>query len=194
MNFKLTIDHNELDEKDWLSFVFSHSQWNIFQTPKIYKLYKRTEKIEPIILAVKEDNKIVGILLAFIQKQHIVILGKFSSRALIFGGPLVKKGNLNSEQLIRDLLINEIVIQVRTKSIYLQIRNFSNVMKSKEVFYNHGFKYNTHLNYLINLDNLEYTFNKFKNEKRRQIRRSFETGVVISEAKNVEEIQAFLKY
>nr|HQG68051.1 hypothetical protein [Paludibacteraceae bacterium] len=79
---------------EWANFIKLHPKGNIFQTPEMYEVYKNTKNYDPIFLAVIDDNdEILGILLAVIQKEHTGILGKFSARSIIMGGPLIKDNN-----------------------------------------------------------------------------------------------------
>jgi serine/alanine adding enzyme len=40
------------DTKQWSKFVYNHPQGNIFQTPEMAEVYKRTKNYVPITLAV----------------------------------------------------------------------------------------------------------------------------------------------
>jgi len=40
-----------LDTKQWSEFVLNHTHGNIFQTPKMADVYRRTKSYEPVTLA-----------------------------------------------------------------------------------------------------------------------------------------------
>jgi len=47
---------SELDRERWSDFVSKHPYGNIFQTPEMYEVYRRTRNYEPYFLAVINDN------------------------------------------------------------------------------------------------------------------------------------------
>ena len=91
----------KLDYKRWSEYVLTHVNGNIFQSPEMYKVYKDTKKYEPVFLAViNEKEEILGVLLAIIQKEYNGILGNFTARSIIFGGPLILNNNADVLELI----------------------------------------------------------------------------------------------
>jgi len=44
---------NSLDKTQWREFVYDHPQGNIFQTPEMVEVYKRTKNYEPISIALR---------------------------------------------------------------------------------------------------------------------------------------------
>jgi len=87
------IKHNIIFE-EWSLFTESHPKSNIFQFPEMSEVYQKIKNYEPLFLAVTDEQEnILGVLLAVIQKEHSGFLGKFSARSIIMGGPLVKKNN-----------------------------------------------------------------------------------------------------
>lgn len=84
-----------LNKEEWHEFVNTHPVGNIFQTPEMHAVYKNTKMYEPVFLSVinndgDDGGEITGTLLAVIQKEHEGLLGKFSARSIIWGGPLIK--------------------------------------------------------------------------------------------------------
>ena len=45
------------DKTRWSEFVYNHPHGNIFQTPEMAEVYKRTKNYEPITLAVVDDTE-----------------------------------------------------------------------------------------------------------------------------------------
>src|SRR5690606_22913074 len=117
--------------------INDHPKSNIFQTSELYFIYESSIKVKPIWVIVLDANQnILGTLLAIIHKEHSGILGKFSSRAIIWGGPLIKDDN---EQVLDYLLSNFNKI-IRKKVIYSQFRNIWNWNESEiEIFAKHGY-------------------------------------------------------
>lgn len=179
MKNNLTItDAKKLDNKKWSDFVFNHHNGNIFQTPEMYDVYKNTKKYEPILLAVVNNrNEISGILLAVIQKEYSGILGNFTARSIIQGGPLIK----NDDPSVLDYLLKEYDKIINKKAIYSQFRNFWGWGDSDEIFITDGFEYEEHLNILVDLTKAEKQLWKEVHSKRRnEVRRATKEGAYFS--------------
>lgn len=146
---KAIIDLKEIDKKKWNDFISNHPDGNIFQTPKMFEVYKRTKNYNPIVVSIIDDSdNIEGILLAVIQKESSGLFGRMTSRSIIFGGPIVNSEN----PFILDLLLKEYSSLIKNKAIYSQFRNFSIQSASKkDIFYKYGFVLEDHLNILVDL-------------------------------------------
>jgi lipid II:glycine glycyltransferase (peptidoglycan interpeptide bridge formation enzyme) len=143
------IDSKKIDKRKWNDFISNHPDGNIFQTPMMYEIYKRTKKYEPIVISIiDETGNIEGILLAVIQKESSGLFGAMTSRSIIYGGPIVNSDN----PFILDLLLRVYSSLIQNKAIYSQFRNFSIQNDvNKEIFYKYGFVLEDHLNILVDL-------------------------------------------
>lgn len=146
MSLRIVTDVNAIDRKQWEKFVLDHPQGNVFQTPQMFAVYSTTKNYSPIVIACYKKNDLVGILLAVIQKEYKGILGKFSARSIIWGGPLVYSEDVAFEILAK---YNE---NMRNKAVYSQIRSFSSIEPSIRMsFEKNGFVHENHLNILVDL-------------------------------------------
>lgn len=157
---------NKINFETWALFLFTHPKSNIFQTPEMYHVYKSTKNYEPVFLsAVNDDDEIRGALLAVIQKEHSGFLGKFSSRSIIWGGPLVKDDNPE----VLDFILNEYNKTIKKKAIYTQFRNLWNWTDDEIIiFQKNGFHYEAHLDILIDLKKTEDELLKEMHKGRRK--------------------------
>ena len=146
MSSQIVSDIESIDRKQWQDYVENHAQGNAFQTPQMYSIYNSSEKYRPLVLACYRNNSIVGILLAVIQSEYKGFLGKLSSRSIIWGGPLADSDEIQSELLSR---YNEIIGR---QVVFSQVRN-THVLNSiqKRAFELNGFRYEPHLNILVDL-------------------------------------------
>lgn len=170
---------HELDYKKWSDFVYNHPQGNIFQTPEMYEVYKHTKNYAPVLLAVADKkNNILATLLAVIQKEHKGFLGKFSSRSIIWGGPLVKNDDLE----VLDFILREYDKTMKNRAIYTQFRNLCKWdAEARDLFIDNGFEYEDHLNIMIDLQKpKEKIKEEFTSNRRYGIRRAKREGVYCS--------------
>ena len=152
-------------------FLARQSKSNIFQTREMYQVYKSTKNYEPVFLSViNNKGEVLGILLAVIQKEHSGVLGNFSARSIIWGGPLVKDDNPE----VLDFILKEYNKIIKRKAIYTQFRNFWNWSDNeKQIFENNGFNYLAHLDILIDLNKTENELlNEMHKGRRKNIRRA----------------------
>ena len=79
------------DTKQWGEFVLNHPHGNIFQTPEMAEVYRRTKNYEPVTLAAidTEDDVMLAVLQAVVIKELSGVLGTFSARAIIQSGPFL---------------------------------------------------------------------------------------------------------
>ena len=166
-----------LDKKKWDDFVQKQLNGNIFQTPEMYDVYKSTDKYEPLFLSVvNKGNEILAILLAIIQKEHTNILGVFSARAIIWGGPLIK----DNDPEVLDFLLKEYNKIIKRKTIYTQFRNLWDWKEQKEIFAKNGFDYEDHLDILFDLKKTEDDlWKEMKGKLRTKIRKTYKNNVKI---------------
>jgi len=144
----------------------------------MFDVYTNTKKYEPVFLAVVNDQgKISGTLLAVIQKEYASILGNFTARSIIHGGPLIKDDDPN----VMDFVLKEYNGIIKKKAIYSQFRNFWDWSSLEEVFLTNGFEFEEHLNILIDLTKSEDQLWKEVHSKRRnEIRRAVRENTTFS--------------
>lgn len=186
MTYKLLTEIDKINRKKWSDFVFNHPDGNIFQSPEMHEVYEKTEKYEPVFLAVKENNDIFGILLAVIQKEHSGFIGKFSSRSIIWGGPLLKDNN----EKVLDLLLKEYNRKIKKKAIYSQFRNLWNWGDLRKSFEINGFTFEDHLDIFFDLNySEEDLLMQMHKQRRHNVRRAKNKGTVFTEITNIDGIK-----
>jgi serine/alanine adding enzyme len=191
---KVITDATQVDRKKWSEFVNTHPQGNIFQTPEMYDVYKNTKNYEPVFVSIINDNRIEAILLAVIQKENYGLLSFFTTRSIIFGGPLFdfKKSSL------LDILLKEYIKLIEKKVVYSQIRNLilqNNIQK--ELFSKYGYRYENHLNILIDLtSSVSDLWKGVKRNRKDGINKAKKQGFefkVINKLANLNEFYILLK-
>ncbi|MBT3168520.1 MAG: peptidoglycan bridge formation glycyltransferase FemA/FemB family protein [Candidatus Cloacimonetes bacterium] len=186
MKYKIV---TKLAKNRWSSFVENHTNGNIFQTPEMYKVYQKTKNYEPIFLAVIDnDDTILGVMLAVIQKEYSGIIGSLTARSIIFGGPLIKDENIE----VLDVVLKEYSTIAKSKAIYSQFRNFWDWQEPKNIFSKNGFEYEEHLNILVDLNKSEDELWKdVKKSRKEGIRKAIRDDLQFSVANNDEILPTF---
>jgi len=177
------------DIKQWSEFVYNHPHGNIFQTPEMAEVYRRTKNYEPISLSAVDDatNEMLAVLLAVLIKEKGV-LGSFSARLVIHGGPLF----INDDQGMDAMRIlmgyyNKIS---RKKSLYTLVRNMYDTSEVLSIFNSMGYGYEKHLNFLIDLNlSVSELWGQLYKSRRNGINRAKRRGVRIDAVVNEDAIQ-----
>lgn len=189
MNSNITIKHSitEINQKDWSDFVKQHPKGNIFQSPELYEVYDKIDKCEPCIFIAYDDSlRIIGCLMSVIFKEYNGVLGKFTERSIVMGGPLVENDNLN---IVQSLLQAYNTI-IQKKAIYSQFRNLFDMTNVLSTMQNDGFKFEEHLDIFIDLDQTpEVIRSRVSKNKRGNISKSTNKGTIFKEITSYEEYQ-----
>lgn len=188
MSYRIVNDSNLINRQEWSDFVFSHPHGNIFQTPEIFDVYRTSKKHEPIIVCCYniEDNKLNGLMLSVIQKEHRGWIGKFSSRSIIWGGPLVKDDSKN----ILDLILKEYNNIISKKAVYSQFRNLYDTKNLISIFELNKYKFEEHLNILIDLTKTnEQLWKETHSKRRNEIRKANKQNVNVVLINNIDIIE-----
>lgn len=186
--YKIVTKFESINRKEWEKFIENHPNGNIFQSPNIFDVYQKSKKYDPLVIVVLDSKKtIVGLQVSVIEKSYNNILGYFTSRSIIKGGPLI----LNKDKNILDLIIKEYIRKVKGKAIYSQFRNMWDWENLKQVFFNNDINFEDHLDILFDLTKgEEILFKEMKRVRRKGINRSYNRGVIIKviDLNNEEEL------
>lgn len=132
-----------------------------------------------------------GAVLALMLPVEITIMPdfrKFSTRAVAYGSVLHKPGTTGEKALAK--LLNCYCREVGGNVIFTELRNLYSLNGLQPILHEHGFFYEDHLNYLINLDCPgETTLHRFKKRTRKYIRSGLRSGVVtVKEVSDRKEV------
>jgi lipid II:glycine glycyltransferase (peptidoglycan interpeptide bridge formation enzyme) len=178
-----------LDEECWRHFVESQPAGNAFHTPEMFHVFARAKGHQPTLWAATDDGGQVLALL--LPVQHTLIDGwlrRLTTRAVVYGSVLHAPGPKGQEALA--LLLRTYRQEVSGTALFTELRNLSNMEAGQPILGEHGFVYEEHLNYLIDLKRPpEAILQSIGRRTRKNIRRGLRRGkVVVEEAKEREEM------
>ena len=150
---------------------------NFFQHPGFTDFFSGSDKNEAItVCALSDLNQIQGIISGVIYSEYPGILKKLASRFIIAGGPLI----LSTEKHITEDLLIKLDSVVSRKAVFTQFRNLFPLDGYKDVFLKHGYNFEEHLNYLVDLTKDEETlWNEISSKRRNEIRKAEKAGTHI---------------
>ena len=134
----------------WADFISSHPDGTVFQSPEMYALFSGTKRMKPVVvgLADAESGKLKGILSGVIIREMKGPAGYFSSRTVVYGGPLIDPDLADQGQILH-LLLRELIHEVKSRSIFIQFRNFQDQQGQKSIFFDSGFRLRDRLNLIV---------------------------------------------
>ena len=182
---------NSPDIKQWSEFVYNHPQGNIFQTPEMVDVYKRTKNYEPICLAVVDSSdEILVVLVAVVIKEVGGIVGSFSAHLRINQGPLFLEDERGIEAA--KVLMEYYEKIARKKALYTEVRSIRNTSEFSNLFNGLGYEYEERLNFLINLNRPEEEiWRNIHKSRRKGINRAKKKGIIIEKIEDKEDISSF---
>jgi len=161
---------------------------SIFQTIPFYEFFSNQPNTESFAFSISENEEIIVSVFGVILYEP-GIKKNLTKRAIIYGGPVVNHEHKYVNNALFSIL-NYLTKRLKRKAIYIETRNLNDYSLYKNIFLNSGFSFEPYVNFNIDITDIDKTFMNFKSEKRRQIRKSLNSGVQIKIAKNKEEIEA----
>lgn len=173
-----------LEEIKWRHFVHNHPQGNIFHTPEMFQVFSKTKNFHPTLWAVTNND---GQVLALLLPVKVTIFGRvfyrLTSRAIAYGSVLCAP-DVDGMQAL-DKLLQVYIRSMRSKILFTELRNMSDLSYIQPTLLAKKFKYEEHLNYLIKLDRpLNDIMQKIGRRTQKKIRQGFRQNKVIIEEVN----------
>ena len=160
----------------------------IFQSSEYLDFLADTGFLEPFSFSVSIGPRIDGFLAGYIQKDGRLLKKFFSRRAIINGGPLIS-ASMSSES-IKELLA-QCIQGLKGKAIFIEIRNFEDYTKYRQVFEACNFIYEPHYDFIINTESVEVAEMNLGKSRKRDIKYSLNNGATVIYNPTIEQINSF---
>lgn len=172
LDYKI-INQNEITKDCWHTFIDNHPQSTIFHTPIMCNIFNSTPNYESFALfAVNKLGDVKAMLSGYVQTISSGILKSLSKRAVIMQSPIY----INTEAL--NLLLSYYKVFIRHNAVYSEIRNHNDSSNIRDIYEKNNYKYEEHLNILINVNqHLDDIFKRMSPTRRKQINRGYRRGV-----------------
>jgi serine/alanine adding enzyme len=133
----------EISEAEWRDFIERTPGGNIFQSPEMARVFRQTKGYKPQVVASLNGDSVTGLLASVVVSYYAGRLGPFASRAIAVGGPI---GDPTAYSTLLDAHDN----LVSKGALLTQIRNLTSP-SDRTPFTSSGYRWEDHLNYLIDL-------------------------------------------
>ncbi len=181
MNFEVT---RELPEDIWREYVERHPAGNIFHTPEMFEVFRRAKNHRPELWAVLGDGGVLGLLTPVrITLMPGFLKAPFTTRSVVYGSLLCGPGAQGEEAVLP--LLTSYVREIRPRPLFTELRNLSDLGPFWPALARCGFKFEPHMNYLIDLARpVADVFNGIGSRTRKNLRHAMNKGQV-----SIEEVK-----
>src|SRR5947208_4214168 len=77
----------ELEDNEWREFVAKIPARNIFQSPDLAEVYRRSKGFEPALVAVKSGGEIEALMASVFVSYGSITFSPITTRNIVTGGP-----------------------------------------------------------------------------------------------------------
>jgi len=177
MNMRIV---RSLPEEDWGRFVAGHPQGTVFHTPEMFRVFDRVPGYRPELWAALEEDRILALWLPVQITLKSGLFRAFTTRSVVFGGALCVPEKEGREAL--SFLLGAYDRGIRGSPLLTESRNISDAAPYQAVFREHGFVFEEHLNYHIDLNRTEQDLWKSLSRScRRNVRLARSRGLVVED-------------
>lgn len=140
----------ELPVQQWKAYVDEHPSGNIFHTPEMFQVFAYAKGYRPQLWAATNGERILALFLPVNVFLSSGLLAPLTTRSIAYGSILFTPSTEGRYAL--SLLLKTYVREVEGHPLFTELRNLSDLGCVQPILSQHGFTYEDHLNYLIDLD------------------------------------------
>lgn len=178
----------QVDTNIWQQFVEHNPQSSIFHTPEMFRVFAKTDNHQPDLWATVDDR---GQIFALFLPVRITVLGGLlrhvTTRAVVYGSALCAPQPEGTAALAT--LLRTYNRSVQGSVLFTELRNVTEIDDLQPVLTACGYRYEEHLNFLIDLTHPPAEiWNNIRSNARRNIRKAQREGVRIEEVENLNTL------
>ena len=181
------INASQISREKWWGFTDNNENCNIFTTPYMYDVWNATPGYKSFaFFAIDENQEIHGILTGHLETVSKGLLSKLSTRAVLMQAPVAIE-----DEALSDLLTHYLNFK-KGRAVYTEIRNNYDTLNQRYIYKNLGFKFEDHLNIIIDLRLSEdELWRNINTTKRKSIRKAIKSGIIVKELDISEFSEAY---
>lgn len=180
-----TKTNDSVDLIAWQKLLAKNPFANPFQSPAGLNYLRQLKTMNVDVHAVEADQgEIRSLVIVTVQKES-GIKQKFSTRGIIYAGPLL--GDKESAAM----LLKHLKSYYKKSAIYLETRNFFDYSEYKDLFSEHGWSYVPWLNFHLTTDEEALMRKRMSSSRLRQVKKGIKNGATWREPHSIEEVRSF---
>lgn len=192
-----TLSYNEINREIWSELVETSSTGTWFQTPEAYDFFaSQPELFQPFVYGVLGDpagtqppkDSLHGVCCGYVTVEKSAVKQMMTRRAIIVGGPCFAD-DVTDEEV--EALMVAVRKELKSKTIYIETRNFNDYSKWRVAFEHSGFAYQPHLNFHVDTSSVEIIESNIGKGRKRDLKTSFRDGAVIIEQPTIDQVREY---
>lgn len=183
------LTYPDIDPQQWQALVDSSPYATWFQTQEAYEFYAALpEEMTPFVYAIQRDSELRVLIVGYITREKNSIKQYFTRRAIIIGGPVIAANA--TEEDVKNLLyaVNN---GLKGRVIYVEMRNFHDYSRWRNIFEANGFAYQPHLNFHVDTSSVEVVDKNLGKSRKRDIRTTIREGVTPVMQPTIEQVREY---
>lgn len=143
----------------------------------MYELFSHSRYMDPVVVGIadKRSSSLTGLLMGVTIREMKGLAGYFSSRTVIYGGPLIDPHTPDRKEILH-MMLGSLISQVRNHAIFIQFRNFSSQAAVLDGFESSRFHLRDRLNLIVDTSSRETVINNMSESRWRQVRKGLGIG------------------
>ena len=183
------LTYHDIDPQQWHSLVEHSPYATWFQTKEAYEFYASLpEEMTPFVYAIQRDSELRVLIVGYITREKNSIKQYFTRRAIIIGGPVIA-ANATEEDVKK--LLYAVNNGLKGRVIYVEMRNFHDYSKWRNLFEANGFAYQPHLNFHVDTTSKEIVEKNLGKSRKRDIRTTIREGVTPVMQPTIEQVREY---
>ena len=182
------LEGTHINPQDWTDLVKGSPVATWFQTQEAFNFFDSLPFLEAFAMAVDAEGRLKGVVVGCLQKDGGKLKQFFSRRAIILGGPLLAD-DISEEELT--FLLEGVRDRVGKRAIYIEMRNFNDYGRWREVFEHCGFNYQPHYDIHVDTTSLDVVNEHLGKSRKRDIRVSMRDGASVVLNPTLDQVHEF---
>lgn len=191
---------HQLDPVRWRAFVDAHPHGNIFHTPEMFEVFTRAKGHQPELWAAIEDNpaepgapKILALAPLVKLTLFNQLFRPLTTRAIAYGGVLCAPNAEGYTAL--NTLLTAYQATAGWGALFTEFRNLADMSDLRPSLAKHGFVYEDHLNFLVDLmQPQDVIWRNISKSTQQRIRTSRNKGTSIEEVMEPERLKIAYRF
>jgi len=169
------INASQISREKWWEFTDNNENCNIFTTPYMYDVWNATPGYKSFaFFAIDENQEIKGISTGHLETVSKGLLSKISTRAVLMQSPVAINNGALSD------LLSHYINFMKREAVYTEIRNNYDTLNQRIIYEKNGFKFEDHLNIIVDLSQTEdILWKQIHSKRRNEIRKAEKNGVKV---------------
>lgn len=181
------INASQISREKWWEFTDNNENCNIFTTPYMYDVWNATPGYKSFaFFAIDENQEIKGILTGHLETVSKGLLSKISTRAVLMQSPVAINNGALSD------LLSHYINFMKREAVYTEIRNNYDTLNQRIIYEKNGFKFEDHLNIIVDLSQTEdILWKQIHSSRRKNIKKAIKNGIFVSKLTNDYLVESY---